>query len=332
MIDGMPVSTHNGRMTYLRVHAYTVARFTSAAMALLSLTVGLPIDASAEGARTAQSGATIYWCPNRPADQQISARPESGCAPLAQPPKVREGARGTAKQQAPITMDQLQPAAAQFLQRYNHFLDCCADDVAELDQVRELEGEASHILSSIQSSGIYNAGTVVRQYTLGEMVRQIAQSRHELTLIEGRLERISKGMDQLEGQDAELAARTARELDAEREAITKDFRPRRAAPAARAGVQIQETTIPNWAGESPTGSSSLQSTTGADIGDQSTLAPRPGDAARDTSLSDRVGTAADSTTLRSSTGFAIEEHQHADGRSSTRTRVGADVGDSSLNR
>lgn len=308
-------------------------RLISAAIACMALTTGTPSEAPAESARAAQAGAaTIYWCPNRPADQQISARAESGCAPLAQPPKVREGKPGTTTTHPPITIDQLQPAAAQFLQRYNHFLDCCADDVAELDKARELEGEAAHLLSSIQASGIYNAGTVVRQYTLGEIVRQIAQSHHELTLIEGRLEQIGKRMDHLGGQTDEQTARAMRELDAERETIGKDFRPRRAAPTARAGVQIQETTIPNWAGESPTGSSSLRSTTGADIGDSSSLAIRPGDAARDTSLSDRIGASPESTTLRSSTGFGIEEHQHADGHSSTRTRVGADVGDSSLNR
>lgn len=282
--------------------------------------------------RSSHQPATIYWCPDRPADQQISARPEAGCAPLAESPtrKTRKG--DTQKALAPIKMEQIQTVASQFLQRYDHFLDCCADDVAELDRVRELEAEASHILGSIQSSGIYNAGTVVRQFTLGEVVRQVAQSRRDLQRLEARLEGIGKGMDQLEGVDPERAARAARELEADRNAIMRDFRVKRPAPGARTGVNIQDTTVPNWYGESPTGSSTLKSTTGTDIGRQSDLVTRPGQAIRETTLSDRYGTDAEETSLRSSTGFGIERGQNAGGLSTTPTRVGPDLGDSNLNR
>lgn len=299
-------------------------------LVLLGLAPGL---AGAEPPqKSASRGTPLYWCPNRPADQQISASAGNGCAPLAQPSAKSDDSRHTTPARPPIKMEQLQQEASHFLQRYNRFLECCADDVAELDQVRELEGEASHILASIQSSGIYNAGTVVRQYTLGEMVRQVAQSRQELSLLEARLDRIGKGFDKLDGRTDEESARAARELEADRAAIAKDFTPRRATPLPKAGVNIQDTTIPNWYGESPTGTSSLRSTTGTDIGQESGLATRAGDEARDSSLPDRIGTAGEASSLSSSTGFGIETHQNAGGRSSTRARVGPDLGDSSLNR
>lgn len=319
-------------MTTRRVHLIQWATAWHALLVTTALVATIPYSAPAQstGKPPAQA-ATIYWCPNRPADQQITAAPEPGCAPLAQPPKSRTGTRAAQKSRPPIKMEHIQSEATQFLDRYHQFLDCCADDVAGLDRVRDLETEASNLLQSIQRSGIYNLGTIGRQYALGEIVRQVAQARRELDMLETRLERIGTGMDRLEGQDPERAARAARELEMDREAITKDFRSKRAKPSARTGVNIQDTTVPNWYGESPTGTSSLRSTTGTDIGQDSGLPTRPGDQIRDTTLMDRPGNAAEDTSLRSSTGFGIDHMQNTGG-SSTRTRVGPDVGDSSLNR
>lgn len=300
-----------------------------AAWALSLFMSGTPSAQSAD--QHSNQPAIIYWCPDRPADQQIAARPEPGCAPLVETPHK---AAGTARQKALplITIGQIQSETTRFLARYHDFLDCCADDVAELDRIEELQAEATNILQSVQASGIYHAGMVVRQFTLGEIVRQVAQSRRELTLLHTRLLRIAKGMVKLEGLGDEAAARQARELEADREGILKDFKPRRPVGSARTGVNIQDTTVPNRYGESPTGTSTLRSLTGDEVGRQSDLPTRPGEAIRDTTLADRYGASTEETTLRSSTGFAIGSSQNPGGRSTTPTRVGPELGDSTLNR
>ncbi|GKS57151.1 hypothetical protein YTPLAS18_06780 [Nitrospira sp.] len=277
--------------------------------------------------------AVIYWCPDRPADQQIQADPETGCAPLVDSSAKQTGRRG-GKQPTlrPIPIEEIQAESTQFLSRYNDFLDCCVDDPAEIDRVRQLEAEAGNILQSIQASGIYNRGTVARQYSLGEMVRQVAQTRRDLRIIETRLERFEKGMYRLDGTDPEISAREARELEEDREGILRDFKPHRPPSSARTGVNIQDTDLPNWYGKSPTGDSTLRSTTGTALEGQSDLPVRAGDASQDTSLPEYVGPAGGHTTLPNSTGFGIGITENAGGSSSTPTRVGPDVGDSSLNR
>lgn len=289
------------------------------------------VTAQISGPRSAQP-AVIYWCPNRPADQQIQANPETGCAPLVDSTTKRTDRRG-GKQPAlrPIPIEEIQSESTQFLGRYNDFLDCCVDDPAEIDRVRRLEAEAGNILLSIQASGIYNRGTVARQYSLGELVRQIARSHQDLKIIETRLERFEKGMHRLERHDPEVSAREARELEEDREGIPRDFKPHRPPSSARTGVNIQDTDLPNWYGKSPTGDSTLRSTTGAAIEGQSDLPVRAGEASQDTSLPEYVGPAGGHTTLPNSTGFGIGITENAGGSSSTPTRVGPDGGDSSLN-
>ena len=275
----------------------------------------------------------IYWCPDRPADQQIAASPEQGCAPLVQSAPQQPGAnRPLQKTFAPIRIEDIQSVSTQYLRRYNDFLDCCADDVAELGRIADLEAEANHILQAIQSSGIYNRGTVARQYTLGEIVRDVALARRDLQRLHARLERYGKGRETLEGLDPETAGSRGRDLETDREAISQDFKARRAPSSARTGVNIQDTDLPNWYGKSPTGDSSLHGTTGTAIEGQSDLPIRPGEAIRDTSLTDHTGASAGDTTLPNSTGFGIGRSENPGGSSSTPTRVGPDVGDSTLNR
>ncbi len=333
-LDGFSRAEHNARIMLRTVETsrHTAAFVTLATACALGLLT--PLSSPAQSAKhPSKRPATIYWCPDRPADQQIAAGPEPGCAPLVDGSKARANSNpARQKTLPPIKMEHIQSESERFMQRYNEFLECCADDVAELDTITDLEADATNILRAVQASGIYNAGTVVRQYTLGEIVRQVATSRRDLQRLRDRLERYAQGMDRLEGLDPETAARRARELESDREGIGRDFKPRRPAGSARTGVNIQDTTVPNWYGESPTPSSTLRSTTGADIGRQSDLSIRPGEAIRDTTLTDRAGPSAGDTSLPNSTGFGIGSSQNPGGSSTTPMRVGPDVGDSSLNR
>ncbi len=308
-------------------------RMLLGAIATGLLSVSTPGTALADGAEKPRKPPVIYWCPDRPADQQIAAGPGAGCAPLvdAQAPSTQAD-QARQKALAAIRIDQIQSESTQFLRRYNDFLDCCVDDLTELSRVKDLQAESANLLRSIQSSGLYHAGMTVRQFTLGEIVRQVAQSHRDLTTLRARMEHLDKATNALDGLDPAAAAAEARRLDDEREALTKEFRPKRPASSARTGMGIQDTTVPTRYGESPTGTSTLQSATGDEIAERSNLETRPGDAIRDTTLSERYGSATETTTLRSSTGFGIGQSQNSGGASSTPTRVGPDLGDSSLNR
>lgn len=297
------------------------------------LSVSTPGTALADGTGKPRKPPVIYWCPDRPADQQIAATPGPGCAPLVDT-QAPSGQADHARQKAlaPIKIDQIQSESAQFLRRYNEFLDCCVDDVTELSRVKDLQAEAANLLKSIQSSGLYHAGMAVRQFTLGAIVRQVAQSHRDLTTLRARMEHLDKATNALDSLDPAAAAAEARRLDEERDALTKEFRPKRPASSARTGMGIQDTTVPTRYGESPTGTSTLQSATGDEIGERSNLETRPGESIRDTTLSDRYGSATETTTLRSSTGFGIGQSQNSGGSSTTPIRVGPDLGDSILNR
>ncbi len=329
-LDGSAGPAQNGFMTDSQA---LTARILLGAIVAALLSISTLATAQADGSGKSKKPPVIYWCPDRPADQQIAAGPERGCAPLVDT-KPASTQADQARQNAlvPIKIDQIQSESTQFLRRYNDFLDCCIDDVTELSRVKDLQAESANLLKSIQSSGLYHAGMAVRQYTLGEIVRQVAQSHRDLTTLRGRLEHLDKATNALDGLDPAAAAAEARRLDDERDALTKEFRPKRPASSARTGMGIQDTTVPTRYGESPTGGSTLHSVTGDEIGERSNLETRPGDSIRDTTLSDRYGSATETTTLRSSTGFGIGQSQNSGGSSTTPTRVGPDLGDSSLNR
>src|SRR5215216_782040 len=76
--------------------------------------------------------APVYWCPGKPADQQIATKQTSQCQPLYDK-QTEESFRASARRQGfdlpdrdPITIAELQNACSKFTHRYSNFLSCCS--------------------------------------------------------------------------------------------------------------------------------------------------------------------------------------------------------------
>jgi len=256
----------------------------------------------------------LYWCPQRPADQQLGAAPEPGCRPLVEKKK-----NDKKKPRAPIKIENLQAETSVFLQRYRRFLDCCASDVASLDQLEELEDQAAELLKAAES-GLFSEQMKLRGFTLHEVIPPVARARDDLQVLKGRLERLGASREKLETLEYEAAGRERRRLQQEEESLHKEFRPTRPPDSARTGMEITDTTVPSRVGTSSedttlpsttgtsAGTSTLSTTTGADIG----ATPQTGKDISDTSLPSRTGFETEATTVPK--------------------RVGPGIGDSSLNK
>jgi len=290
--------------------------------------------------------APIYWCPKRTPDQQYSTTRAPGCTPLvSEADKKRAAERekeGKLQAKTPIKIQNIQTEISKFVRQYRRFLDCCANDPASLDEVDQLQDQAFELLKAIQETGLLNmgAGTNQRQFTTSELIRPVVQASQDLHKLKMRLEQLGESKDTLEVHEFEPAARERRRIQQEEDAITKELRPVRPPDSARTGMEVEDTTLPNRFG------TTIQDTTlpnsfGADIGDvaspssnqQLDLRPRRGPDTQDTTLPNyRVGPDTQDTTLPNSFGFDIGGKENPAGSSTTPSRVGPAVGDSSLNK
>lgn len=316
------------------------------ALAMLATASPAPTDAAElRSDNPLNPPAMIYWCPNRTPDQQYSTTQAPGCVPfVSEADKQRAAERekeGTLEAGPPIKIQSIQAEVSKFLRRYRQFLDCCANDPASVDEVDRLQDQAYQLLKAIQDTGLLNmgAGTNQRQFTTSELIRPVLQARRDLHTLRRRLEQLGESKDTLDALEFEEAGRERRKIQQEEDALTKEFRPVRPPDSARTGVEVEDTTVPNRFG------TSIQDTTlpnsfGADIGDvasprsnqQLDLRPRRGPDIQDTTLpNSRVGPDTQDTTLPNSFGFDVGGKENAGGSSTTPSRVGPAVGDSSLN-
>ena len=288
----------------------------------------------------------IYWCPKRTPDQQYSTTRAPGCTPLvSEADKQRAAERekeGKLQAKTPIKIQNIQTEISKFVRQYRRFLDCCASDPASLDEVDQLQDQAFELLKAIQETGLLNmgAGTNQRQFTTSELIRPVVQANQDLHKLRMRLEHLGESKDTLETLEFEEAGRERRRIQQEEKALTKEFRPVRPPESARTGMEVEDTTLPNRFG------TTIQDTTlpnsyGADIGDvaspnsnqQLDLKPRRGLDTQDTTLPNyRVGPETQDTTLPNSFGFDLGGKENPEGSSTTPSRVGPAVGDSSLNK
>jgi hypothetical protein len=314
----------------------------------------------------------IYWCPNRTTDKQISATPDAGCTPLydaerdtRKPDKLDQAGQDEPTTKEPIKIIEIQNEASKFTREYREFLECCAGEWDSFERIEELTDQANHILMSIQQKGIYNSagfgigsgasglgggpgqspklGTFARQWTLSEIVGAVAMARDNLRKTKARLKSLAERFETIDTLDYEQRAREERRIEEEREAITRDMRPKRPPTSAPTGMDIQDTTIPTRIGgdiENTNLNRSLNPSFGADIGAtvspysnvNESLRPRRGEDLKDSVLRDRVGTQTQDTTLPNSSGFEINGAENAESSSSVQMRgVGPSIGDSSLN-
>lgn len=187
----------------------------------------------------------LFWCPQRPADQQIGATLEPGCRPLVEKKKEPTGRK--AKPRPSIKIENFQAETSAFLQRYRRFLDCCASDSASLDQLEELEDQAADLLNAAER-GLFSEQMKLRGFTLRELIPPVARARDDLQALKARLDRLGASQEKLETLDYESAGRERRRLQGEQESLQKEFKPTRPPDAARTGTGISDTTVPNRVG------------------------------------------------------------------------------------
>lgn len=249
----------------------------------------------------------LYWCPDRPPDQQYAATPEPGCTPLVEKEdKKKDAERKDRKPKArdPIKIENFQSAVGAFLRDYRAFLDCCTNNVESLDMIEELEDLASDLLKTAQTN-LFSEQMKLRGFTLRELIPPVARARDELRVIKKRLERIGEAEETLPTLDFESAGRARRRIQEEEEAIKKEFRPTRPPEAPSTGMEIGVTPSMGPAiGTVPP--------TGTEIG----TAPPTGLA---------IG-------VTPPTGKEIGQTPRTGFETGTTGRVGPAIGDSSLNR
>jgi len=225
--------------------------------------------------------ASVYWCPSKMPDQQISTKKGSGCQPLYNQ-QAEESFRESARQQGydlpdrdPIKIVELQNAASKFSDRYRTFLACCLAASDAPIEIVELIDEANHILKAVQQKGIFNSsgfgvgsggsggpgdgagsgglgggpgqapklGTFARQFTLSEIVGTVARARDDLSSLVTRLEKLNEAKQTLGSADYEASGRERLRIQEEEDAIRREFKSKKPAASAPTGMEIQDTTL-----------------------------------------------------------------------------------------
>ena len=292
--------------------------------------------------------APVYWCPKNTPDQLFSASPAPGCVPLAEKEDSTAEEPGKdpkpKKERDPIRIDSVQTEVSQFLSRYRDFLTCCAADIDSVPELEDLEGDARHLLKSIQDLGLVNMQTNQRGMTVRALVAPVARAKDDLGTLKKRLKKLNESYDKADRADYETADRERRQIQDAEEGITKEFRPTVPPSSAKTGTEIGDTSLPNRFGTSLGGGNTpagtLPTATGTDIGSvvspssdpQTDLRLRRGLDTQDSSITPRHGPAFQDTSLPNSTGFEIGTPEGPMGPSGTVPRAGPDIGDSSLNR
>ena len=296
-----------------------------------------PAHSAGQKGSASNRTAVIYWCPDRPEGQQIIAKPEAGCNLLVSPEKTPKGRSQPPTARPAIKPEDLESESSRFLDEYRAFLACCAGDVGQIGQIIDLEDRATHLLREIQTSGTFNLTTYTTPQLINGMIVQVATARRNLQAIRQRLSTIGDAQTQLDQLGYEEAGARTRALDQEREIIQQEFRPQDASQRARTGKDISNSSLPNRIG--PTiDSSTLPNASGAEIGGivsphsdpSGDLRPKAGLNTQDSTLPIRPGQDLQDTSLAPRSGSQIGDGNRP--ASSLPSRVGGDIGNSSLNR
>jgi len=215
---------------------------------------------------TAWAAPALYWCPNRPADQQYTAAPEPGCAPLVDKKDASSAKSGTPFPK--IKVEHIQPEAAAFLKDYRQYVNCCANDTDSLDELGELENRATAILDSAQT-GLFSEKMKLRGFVFSEVIPPVARARDQLREIRKRLELLAAAEQKLDQPDLESAARARRRVQDLEESIGRDFEQKSQPASPKTGKQIGRTppTGEEIGKVPPTGAEfGTQGRTGRDLG------------------------------------------------------------------
>jgi hypothetical protein len=182
---------------------------------------------------TASAASTIYYCPDRPEDQQYSARSEPGCVPLVDTTRQE---RGAVTPQRHFKVENLQQDVAAFLSRYKAFLECCKTDLGELREIEDMADELDQLSASTQAN-LSNYSLASRGIMLRELLPPIAKVKGDLKLLRARLEQIGELASRMEMQELQpgTASRQIRELE---ESIDRDIHAPTLPGSAKTGTSI----------------------------------------------------------------------------------------------
>lgn len=191
------------------------------------------------------SSITVYWCPDRPPNQQYSAKPAPGCSPIyekqEQPDAQAAGEESPAKSREPIKLEGVEAEISVFLVQYNKFLECCASDVAAADQLTDLEDEATRLINAMQDTGFASNLRYQRGTTVNQLMTPIVQARTNLRKIKLEHEQIRASMNRRQSLGFEEAGRETLAIEGAEESISKDFKTMKTPSSAKTGVNIGAT-------------------------------------------------------------------------------------------
>ncbi len=287
---------------------------TLVALATLPGIISPPVPAQAQ----------LFYCPQRPVDQQYTAEPEPGCVPLVDKDRQsrRDDDRPGAKPPAPVDLADLQGSVMRFLERYNRFVDCCADNSDQLERVDDLSEEADHLLDAAQR-GMSSALVQARGMTLRELMDPVTRASRNLQELTARLERLQALQQQLFVADYETAGRVRRRIAEEEDAIRRRFQPLRLPESGRTGTGIQDTSVPArvGGGDDTTLPTTSGQASGSPGGERDSLGSRSGAGVGN------AGSSGSNIGQTPSTGFGIGGSSGPTGESSLPTRAGPNIGE-----
>lgn len=270
--------------------------------------------------------AQLFYCPDRPVDQQYTAEPEPGCTPLVDKENDRrlrrDDNRPRVKAPAPVDLKDLQGYVVRFLERYNQFVGCCADDPDQLERVDDLLEEADRLLDAAQR-GMSSALVQARGMTLRELMDPVTRASRNLDELAARLERLQTLEQQLFVADYEAAGRIRQSIAEQEEAIRGRFQPIHLPDGGRTGTGIQDTSVPTTVGEGDDSTLPVSSgqAFGSPAGEADSLGSRSGAGiGSDGSSGSNIG-------QTPSTGFGIGGSSGPTGESSLPTRAGPNIGE-----
>jgi hypothetical protein len=242
----------------------TMARGPRPVLAALSIGAALAFP----GAIGTGWGATsttvdkLYWCPGM-TGKEIQLTSQPGCSLLVvddkvKPKKDQKGVPRKPKERPPIKTDDLETAVGTFLQDYNQFLSCCAEDNSDsaLEDIEDLLERSSHVLRQVLGKMQPSSLLLARNQSL---IVSLVRARDRLHALESRIEQLDASYNKLDTLDYEAAGRARRDIREAEEAKKKDFQPVREPSRAPTGPDIGKSA--------PTGSAiGSGAPTGVDIG------------------------------------------------------------------
>jgi len=208
----------------------------------LPLAFALAAGANMEGiAPEGFAAPPLYWCPQRPPDQQYGATLEPGCVPLVEKEKKDQPTQNDKAAALPqIKVESIQAETTSFMNDYRRYLACCATDPNSLEDLEDLDDRASAILKAAQT-GLFSEKMKLKGFTLSEMIPPVARARDQLHEIKKRLEHIAVAKDKLDRVDSEGAGRERRRIQDAEDSITRDFGAKPPPPGAKTGMEIGQT-------------------------------------------------------------------------------------------